>query len=83
MRADLPWRLTGAALFGAACAMTSFRSPAIGSDAAIETGRSLFGFLLALAGVMLLISGRRWLDRMGSGGPTPIVRARARRNRGR
>jgi uncharacterized membrane protein YedE/YeeE len=79
MRGDLPWRIAGGALFGIACGVSRL-PPSLGASRAMETGLSLFCFCLAIAGVMLLVSGRHWLDRMGSEGATPIVRTRARRS---
>ncbi|UVO51227.1 hypothetical protein M0208_12185 [Sphingomonas sp. SUN019] len=78
MRGDLPWRATGAVLFAAACGVSQLPSSASASGA-IGTGLSLLSFCLAMAGVMLLVSGRHWLDRMGSTGAMPVVRTRARR----
>lgn len=79
MRGDLPWRATGAALFAAACGVSQLPA-SIATSAAIGTGLSLLSFCLAIAGVMLLVSGRHWLDRMGGAGATPVVRTRARRD---
>ncbi len=79
MRGDLPWRATGGALFALACGVSQLPSSTSASSA-IGTGLSLLSFCLAIAGVMLLVSGRHWLDRMGDAGAMPVVRTRARRS---
>ena len=78
MRGDLRWRATGIALFAAACGVSQLPQ-SLGATGAIGTGLSLLAFCLAITGVMLLVSGRHWLDRMGDRRPMPIVRSRARR----
>jgi hypothetical protein len=54
---DLAWRIGGAALFGLACAIGQSRS--VSSSDGIDTLFGLVAFVLAIAGVVLLVQGKR------------------------